>query len=70
MPINFPSTPVDEDSFVANGVTYNYVAAKTRWHSTIGVEADGEDTAREHFGVPPEPEPEPEPGMPPVEPLV
>tara|TARA_B110000285_G_C14941379_1_gene522174 strand:- start:690 stop:908 length:219 start_codon:yes stop_codon:yes gene_type:complete len=41
MAINFPSNPVDEATFVANGVTYNYVAAKTRWQSTLGVEADG-----------------------------
>ena len=41
MAINFPSNPVDEDTFVANGVTYNYVAAKDRWQSNLGVEADG-----------------------------
>lgn len=41
MPVNFPANPVDEDTFVANGITYTYTAIKNRWEVLVGAEADG-----------------------------
>ena len=33
--MNFPSSPSDGDTYVANGITYTYNSAETKWKSAI-----------------------------------